>query len=108
MSARLELPLQLRMVVDLAVLRCPDRAILVADGLMSTLRVDDAETLSADRDSRALVSVGSVVVRPAQPHGRVHPGHAGARGVLGAATDTAHAVRKASAETAYPATGGAY
>ena len=48
-AARLELLAQRRVVVDLAVLRRPDAAALVGEGLVAALDVDDREPPGAER-----------------------------------------------------------
>src|ERR1700694_1602418 len=44
---------QLEMVVDLAVLHDPDRRVLVVDGLVAALDVDDREAAQAEGDAAA-------------------------------------------------------
>ena len=58
-------------LVELAVLRRPDAAVLVRERLMPVHDVDDAEPTDADRDPRG--DMGSDVVRPAMPDDLGHP-----------------------------------
>ena len=66
MAVRSELASQILVVVQLAVLNCPDRAVLVADGLVPACHVDDAEPTGAERD--AVRGVRAAVARAAMDH----------------------------------------
>src|SRR5205823_8199219 len=87
----LELPPELLVVVDLAVLDDVDGAVLVRDRLVARLEVDDREPAGGERD--AAVEERPVAVGPAMPQRRAHRGKAvsvDGAGSRGDAADPAH------------------
>ena len=66
----LEVRAELDVVVDLPVLRDPDRSVLVRERLASSLQVDDREAPRAD--ARVLIGVNVLIVRPAMREGLEH------------------------------------
>src|SRR5918994_1045475 len=70
-AGRLELSAELRVVVDLAVLRGPHPSALIAERLMAVLDVDDAQPARPERHSRALGV--AVVIRPTMADDVGHP-----------------------------------
>ncbi len=88
-------PLQVRaqhaMVVDLAVERRPDRAVLVTERLVSAVDVHHRQATGADADARRRIAVHALVVGAAMAQSRAHRPHRAAVGVLRAPCDPAHA-----------------
>ena len=69
-SARLEVAADLGMVVDFAVVRDPDRVVLVGERLLPRAQIDDAQT--AMGEGRDAVAVESCFVRAAIRHDVAH------------------------------------
>jgi hypothetical protein len=93
MTAGLQLLPQSRVVVDFTIEDDPDGAILIADGLMSSGQIDDAETAHAEPN--ATLGVNPIVIGTAMHHRVAHPSkkfglQLCARRKLHNATDSAH------------------
>ena len=84
----LELGAQLAVVVDLAVVDEPDGLVLVGDGLVAALAVDDAQAAVAEADGRRLEGAG--VVGAAVHDGGGHAPEKLPVGRAGEAEDAAH------------------
>jgi hypothetical protein len=73
MAGRRQHLAQLEMVVDLAVLDDPDRRVLVMDGLVATLDVDDREATNAE--GHAVAVHAPVLIGTAVHHRCAHASH---------------------------------
>ncbi len=81
---------QLRVVVDLAVEGGPDRAVLVAQRLVTAVDVHDRKAPRADRHAGGLICVNPLVVGPAVAQRRAHRAHGAPVGVRRTPCNSAH------------------